>query len=83
MLGHTSAKMTLDAYADLFDDDVDAVAVTLRARYSLESVPKMCPLGVCGGWSANMKPSFTSANAVPHWCGRRDSNPHALPSAGT
>jgi integrase len=43
MLGHTSAKMTLDTYADLFDDDLDAVAVTLHARYSPESVPKMCP----------------------------------------
>jgi integrase len=45
MLGHTSAKMTLDTYADLFDDDLDAVAVTLHARYSPESVPKMCPPG--------------------------------------
>ena len=43
MLGRTSAKMTLDTYADLFDDDLDAVAVTLHARYSPESVPKMCP----------------------------------------
>jgi integrase len=34
MLGHTSAKMTLDTYADLFDDDLDAVAVTLHSRYS-------------------------------------------------
>ena len=24
-LGHTSAAMTLDAYADLFDDDLDSV----------------------------------------------------------
>lgn len=33
MLGHTSAKVTLDTYADLFDDDLDAVATTLHARY--------------------------------------------------
>ena len=26
MLGHKSAAMTLDIYADLFDDDLDAVA---------------------------------------------------------
>jgi hypothetical protein len=32
MLGHTSAKVTLDTYADLFDDDLDAAAVTLNAR---------------------------------------------------
>lgn len=43
MLGHTSAKMTLDTYADVFDDDLDAVAVTLHSRYSPENVPKTCP----------------------------------------
>jgi hypothetical protein len=26
MLGHASAAMTLDTYADLFDDDLDAVS---------------------------------------------------------
>jgi integrase len=41
MLGHTSAKVTLDTYADLFDDDLDAVATTLHARYSRETVGKM------------------------------------------
>ena len=34
MLGHASAAMTLDVYADLFECDLDAVA---------ESVSKMCP----------------------------------------
>jgi integrase len=34
MLGHTSAKMTLDAYADLFDDDLDEAAAALHSRYS-------------------------------------------------
>ena len=29
MLGHASAAMTLDVYADLFDDDLDAVADAL------------------------------------------------------
>lgn len=29
MLGHASAAMTLDTYADLFDDDLDAVAAAL------------------------------------------------------
>jgi integrase len=48
MLGHASAKIakiTLDTYADLFDDDLDAVAVTLHSRYSRGSVPKVCPRG--------------------------------------
>lgn len=40
MLGHQSAKVTLDTYADLFDDDLDAVAVTLHSRYSRENVGK-------------------------------------------
>jgi integrase len=31
MLGHASATMTLDTYADLFEDDLDAVAVALDA----------------------------------------------------
>jgi hypothetical protein len=42
MLGRTSAKVTLDTYADLFDDDLDAVAVTLHARYLPEIVLKAC-----------------------------------------
>ena len=29
MLGHGSAAMTLDIYAELFDDDLDAVAIAL------------------------------------------------------
>lgn len=31
MLGHSSAAMTIDVYADLFEDDLDAVAVGLNA----------------------------------------------------
>lgn len=31
MLGHASAAMTLDQYADLFDDDLDTVATRLEA----------------------------------------------------
>ena len=31
MLGHASAAMTLDTYADLFDDDLDAVSAKLDA----------------------------------------------------
>jgi integrase len=51
VLGHTSAKMTLDTYPDLFDDDLDAVAVTLHSRYSRQSVLKTCSRGT----AANMK----------------------------
>jgi len=34
MLGHVSASMTLDRYADLFDDDLDAVAGRLDAVHT-------------------------------------------------
>ena len=34
MLGHASAAMTLDVYADLFDDDLDAVANALNDQAS-------------------------------------------------
>lgn len=30
MLGHSSAAMTLDVYADLFDDDLDTLASALN-----------------------------------------------------
>jgi integrase len=40
MLGHASAAMTLDRYADLFDDDLDAVADRLDAvRESARGLP--------------------------------------------
>jgi hypothetical protein len=32
MLGHTSAKVTLDTHADLFDTDLDAVASALGVK---------------------------------------------------
>lgn len=44
MLGHASAAMTLDVYADLFDDDLDAVASALDAARSVSSVAKVWPL---------------------------------------
>jgi integrase len=45
MLGHKSAAMTLDVYADLFDDDLDAVGVALNnARAGAQERAH-------GGWS--------------------------------
>lgn len=38
MLGHASAAMTLDTYADLFDDDLDAVADALDHAAARSSV---------------------------------------------
>lgn len=45
MLGHASVAMTLDIYADLFDDDLEAVATALNDARSRESVFKMCSPG--------------------------------------
>jgi integrase len=47
MLGHTSAKVTLDTYADLFDSDLDAVASALDLKCA-HSVPKVRPAGTVG-----------------------------------
>lgn len=41
MLGHASAAMTLDTYADLFDGDLDAVALALDQAASQQGVGKM------------------------------------------
>jgi integrase len=41
MLGHASAAMTLDTYADLFDDDLDSVAIALDGARSRLVVVKM------------------------------------------
>jgi integrase len=41
ILGHASAAMTLVVYADLFDDDLDSVAVALDEAWTNSSVGKM------------------------------------------
>jgi hypothetical protein len=41
MLGHKDPSVTLRVYADLFDTDLDAVAVTLHTAYSRKNVGKM------------------------------------------
>lgn len=44
MLGHASAAMTLDTYADLFDNDLDDVATALdRARGEAAAAPGQEP----------------------------------------
>ncbi len=40
MLGHSSAKETLDTYSDLVDEDLDSVAVALNATAARLSVGK-------------------------------------------
>ena len=43
MLGHASASITLDVYADLFDDDLDAVAIALDDAAMKSNVAKVLP----------------------------------------
>jgi integrase len=43
MLGHASASITLDVYADLFDDDLDAVAIALENAAMKSTVAKVLP----------------------------------------
>jgi integrase len=83
MLGHQSAKVTLDTYADLFDDDLDAVSATLHARYSPENVGKMWAQGGLDGSQQILKSRPPAQTQSEQRCGRRDSNPHALSSTGT
>lgn len=45
MLGHASAAMTLDVYADLFDDDLEAVADRLDAVRAAARVAPPLPRG--------------------------------------
>ena len=56
MLGHASAAMTLDVYADLFDDDLDGVAVALDNARTISGVGKV--------W-ANMALEATVTNINP------------------
>jgi len=45
MLGHASATMTLDTYADLFDDDLEAVAARLDEARARQVVGDLWGLG--------------------------------------
>lgn len=52
MLGHRSAKVTLDVYADLFDSDLDDVASNLDDAYAQKNV------GTTWAGSAGISTSF-------------------------
>ena len=41
MLGHASAAMTLDVYADLFDDDLDTVTKAMSQARTKQGVGKL------------------------------------------
>jgi integrase len=64
MLGHASAAMTLDIYADLFDDDLEAVAVALDDARSRASVAKMWPRSGHEALSRSVEQPVDSARLV-------------------
>jgi integrase len=59
MLGHASAAMTLDVYADLFDDDLEAVATALDNARSREIVGTVWARGGHGTPSQTAGPPTT------------------------
>jgi integrase len=56
MLGHASAAMTLDIYADLFDDDLDAVAEALNQARNASDVAELLPNDELAGVRSTKKP---------------------------
>jgi len=57
MLGHASAAMTLDTYADVFDDDLDSVSDALDAAVAKSDVGKV--------WAEAQKPQKSHKKATP------------------
>lgn len=49
MLGHASAAVTLDAYSDLFDDELDDVAERLDEAAARVAASKVCSTPEQGG----------------------------------
>jgi len=58
MLGHAKASMTLDTYADLFDEDLDGVADRLDA--AIRTTATSC------GLSGSGRVRAASANGTIH-----------------
>jgi hypothetical protein len=74
MLGHASAAMTLDTYADLFEDDLDAVSERLN------EVRKKAVVGFCGVCHpvGRKKPRNRWDYGALLLCARRDLNPRPI-----
>ena len=85
MLGHTSAAMTLDVYAGLFDDELDGVADRMHAASGREDEnhgaatrcgPRALPLGS----TTALLPEERAGDLRLCWCAVRDSNPEPADS---
>ncbi len=60
MLGHASAAMTLDTYADLFDDDLDNVADALARAADASGVGDVLASLESGVRTRSRRPSSAS-----------------------
>ena len=74
MLGHSSAKETLDTYSDLFDDDLDGVAVALNDTAARLNVGKLWAKQSGRTAAAAAKASKTAADQLLTWSPLSDSN---------
>ena len=78
MLGHKSAAMTLDVYADLFDDDLTAVS-DASIRHARPRVLPICCHGTRSEYRRSpVTPDFSRLTGLPKWTRRRESNPQRL-----
>ena len=66
MLGHAKASMTLDVYADLFDEDLDSVADNLGCGNQICCGPTAYP--ACTTMRAGEPTGIT---CVVEWCGAK------------
>jgi integrase len=74
MLGHSSAKETLDAYSDLFDEDLDSVAVALNKTGAALNVGKLWATRPVTGRAAASGPENHPADQQISWSPLSDSN---------
>jgi len=78
MLGHASAAMTLDTYADVFDDDLDAVAAALDRAKASAPVAKVLPKHVAPTKRGLETPGKSRQKGPTKQCRQWGSNPHVL-----
>jgi hypothetical protein len=76
MLGHKDPSVTLRTYADLFDSDLDAVAVNLDAKMA-DSVQRVSKEPADPPPQASNNRCRAASMRLAFVCPRGDLNPHA------
>ncbi len=75
-LGRASAAMTLDVYADLCDEDLQAVSEALDSFRSAAVVGFSLGLSTARVPKRGVKPEIPGRKGPRSWCPRWDSNPY-------